>query len=640
MSSTNPALEASAQARDGRATFSSERRNSLDFFDLLVCAFLFASGGLLLYFRLRAQDFQHDDVFYFQRALSIIHLGYDGFNGAPETSQPPGLPYLFAGFCLLGRCSYPFILGSMAVFETLGLVATYALFRRQTARIVAIAICVLFVASPLTFSLATEWVATTFPVMFTSMSALLVAAKLDEATSRSARLRWGASLAVLVSCSMMIASAALSLLGAVVAKIVVTFFRDRQRALIHLKNYAAVLLLGIAVQGLWAHRKPMPIEWPIQGFPRPYVQQLPLKSGPNPELGHATWNDVVLRVESNLENETSLLLQLLYPGWINPALPSVAVAGPILLILLGCGNSAWLVRGDSLAEWYFAAYQTIYLFWPWKLEVRYFLPVAPLALFYLWRGAQTLFALAKNRPRILGAVWLPASTALAISNLLWLRQVVATTAAHGSLQPRLSLAFWCLSAILALWMIWKSSSWQRFLSVFLEWCLRPLGSLKLKPLHVAGAACGIFITFTVASGFAAGLQIGRQNLDLHSAINRTPPDAEAALWLRSHTPPDAILMSREVPTVSYISGRKVIWLPPSGNPRLLIEGIRKYKVDYIIVIKRENSYFLPPDDESMAALLATYPSTFRLVAQTPDVRIFQVLKDNLPAASQGNFFNE
>jgi 4-amino-4-deoxy-L-arabinose transferase-like glycosyltransferase len=638
MSSADPALGAAVRASDARAIFSSRRVDFPNFVDLLVYAFLLAAGAFFLYFRLRAHDFQHDDVFYFQRAISILHLGYDGFNGTPETSQPPGLPYLFAGFCLLGGCSYAVVLGSMAVFETLGLAVTYTLFRRETSQIVAIAICVLLVTFPLGFQLATEWVANAFPVFFTSMSALLVTARLDEAASRGARLRWGVLLAVLVACSVMIASATLSLLGAVVAKIASTFFRDRRLALKQLKNYAAVLLLGIAVQGLWTHRKPMPIEWPIQGFPRPYLQQLPLKSGPNPELGYATWRDVIVRVETNLKEEASLLLQLLYPGWINLALPSVAVTAPILLILLGLGDSLWRARGDTLAEWYFAAYQVIYLLWPWKLEVRYFLPVAPLALLYLWRGAEALLALAKNRPRILGAVWLPASAVLAAANWLWLRQVAgAASASHGSMQPKLSLAFWCFSGILALWIAWKSSAWQRFLSILLEWCSRPLGSLRFSPLHVAGAACGIFVAFMAASGFAAELRIGRQNLDLHSAVNRTPPDAEAALWLRSHTPSDAILMSREIPTVSYLSGRKVIWLPPSGDPRLLIEGIRKYKVDYISVIKRKDSYFLPPDDDSMAALLASYPSAFRPVAQTPEVRIFQVLKDNLPANSQGNF---
>jgi hypothetical protein len=208
------------------------------------------------------------------------------------------------------------------------------------------------------------------------------------------------------------------------------------------------------------------------------------------------------------------------------------------------------------------------------------------------------------------------------------------------MQPKLSLAFWCLSGILALWMAWKSPSWQGFFSVVQAWCSRPVGSLTFKPLHVLGAACGVFIAFTSAIGFAEEVRIGRENLDLHSAVNRTPPDAEAALWLRAHTAPDAILMSREIPTVSYVSGRKVIWLPPSGNPRLLIEGIRKYKVNYISVIRRNNSYFLPPDDVSMAALLASYPNAFCLVAEVQEGRIFRVLKDNLPAVSQGHFFYE
>jgi hypothetical protein len=640
MPSADPNASTVLQANPARATFPARIAKPFNLVDILAYGFLLAAGAFYFYFRSRASDFLHDDVFYFQRALSILHLGYDGFNGAPETTQPPGLTYLFAVSCLLGGCSYRVVQAAFPVFETLGLLVTYTFFRRQTSQLIAIVICVLVVASPVYFSLATAWIATSFPVFFTSMSTLLVSIKLDEAASTKVRFCWSALAAILVASSMMIASASLSLLGAVVAKIVVTFFRDRHRTLTHLKNYAAVLLLAITVQGLWAHRKPMPIEWPIQGFPRPYVQQLSLKSGPNPELGYATWRDIVLRVEKNLVDETSLLLKFLYPGWINPSLPSVAIAGPILLIFLGWGESLWLTRGDTLAEWYFAAHQVIYLFWPWNLEVRYFFPIAPLAMLYLWRGLQTLLALAENRPRILGAACVPASAILAVASLLWLRDShPAAQALPGGLQAKLSLVLWAFSVVPAAWMAWRSSSWKAFLSGFLEWCSRPLNPLKFKPLHMASAACAIYIAAVAMPGFAAELRLGKEYQDPHSSVNRIPPDVEAAWWLRSHTAPDAILMSRETPTVSYHSGRKVIWFPPSGNPHLLIEGIRRYKVDYVIVVKRADSYFLPPDDVAMAALLANYPAAFRLAMQAPDLRIFQVLKDNLPH-SQGHFFDE
>lgn len=640
MPSADPNAPTALQADRARTTFPSRITKPFNVVDIFAYAFLLAAGVFYYCFRSQARDFLRDDVFYFQRALSILHLGYDGFNGAPETTQPPGLPYLFAGFCLLGGCGYRVIQAAFPVFETLGLLVSYTFFRRQTSQIIAIVICVLVAASPVYFSLATAWIATSFPVFFTSMSALLVSEKLDEAASRKARICWSALAAILVASSMMIASAALSLLGAVVAKMVFIFFRDRRRTLAHLKNYTAVLLLAVVAQGLWAHRKPMPIEWPVQGFPRPYVQQLPLKSGPDPEQGYATWRDVVLRIKKNLLDETSLLLKFLYPGWINLALPSVAIAGPILLILLGWGESLWRARGDTLAEWYFAAYQVIYLFWPWNLEVRYFFPVAPLAMLYLSRGLQTLSALAKNRPRILGAAWVPASAILAAASLAWLRDShPVAPALPGGLQAKLSFGFWTLSVVPAMWMVWKSSSWQAFLSSFLEWCSCPLNSLKFKPLYVAAAACAVYVTVVATSGFATELRLGKEYRDPHSSVNRIPPDVEAAWWLRSHAAPDAILMSRETPTVSYHSERKVIWFPPSGNPRLLIEGIRRYKVDYLIVVKRADSYFLPPDDVAVAALLANYPDAFRLVMQTPDFRIFQILKDNLPS-SQGHFFDD
>jgi len=42
----------------------------------------------------------------------------------------------------------------------------------------------------------------------------------------------------------------------------------------------------------------------------------------------------------------------------------------------------------ELIEWYFAGYELIYLLWPWTMELRFLLPIAPLACFYIWQGAK------------------------------------------------------------------------------------------------------------------------------------------------------------------------------------------------------------------------------------------------------------
>jgi hypothetical protein len=61
-----------------------------------------------------------------------------------------------------------------------------------------------------------------------------------------------------------------------------------------------------------------------------------------------------------------------------------------------------------------------------------------------------------------------------------------------------------------------------------------------------------------------------------------------------------------------------------------MEGIQKHKIDYVVAVKRWYSYYLPPDDDCIAALLAKYPSALRLIEQTAEFRIFQVTRDGNP----------
>jgi len=69
----------------------------------------------------------------------------------------------------------------------------------------------------------------------------------------------------------------------------------------------------------------------------------------------------------------------------------------------------------------------------------------------------------------------------------------------------------------------------------------------------------------------------------------------------------------------------LIWFPPSSNPQLLMEGILRNRVNYVLVARREYNYYLPPDDDCFAPLLRAYPEAFRLVHQVPEFRIFRVV---------------
>jgi hypothetical protein len=84
-------------------------------------------------------------------------------------------------------------------------------------------------------------------------------------------------------------------------------------------------------------------------------------------------------------------------------------------------------------------------------------------------------------------------------------------------------------------------------------------------------------------------------------------------------------MARHVPITFHHANRKVVWFPPSSNPQLLMEGIQKHKIEYVISVSREDSYYLPPDDDCLAALQAAYPAALQLVESGPDFRIFKTV---------------
>jgi hypothetical protein len=605
--------------------------------DVVVFALILGFGLVQLYFIARAPDFPGDDVFYADAGRSLIEHGFYGISGYAETNMPPGLSSILGLLCMAGACSHAVFLRVMPIFGTLGFLASYSLLRRQAPRGVAAAICLLLISSRIHFSLVTQLVFPAYPYLFATMSALLVARKFERASRFLSRLGWGILLTALIAASLMFASAAIAFLGAIVASICFVFFRDRHLAFSRLRIYLAVLLLGIAVQGLWVHSGRLDAsagiaasEWPVPGFPQSYMSQLKVKSGNYPELGMATPRDIAARVFQNACDHGNLLSRMLLRRLPQVAWMSVLVAGPLLLIALGWFSSIWS-KGGGLQDWYFAGYEFIYLLWPWSTEARFFLPIAPLACLYAWQGAEVLASLAKNKPRMLGAVWFPVAIFLSVCAFFWTHgSGVGKQFENSGLEDEVSVILWLLSAILAAWMVRADSAWLT--PGFALWrstpvAVRQLFGRLLRLLPIVAVA-GLIVL-----GLSMQLEIGRANLDPNSATNGSP-DAVAGAWIGSHTDPNSVIMARHVPTLSHYSNRKIIWFPLSSNPHLLMEGILRHKINYVIVVHREStdSYYLPSDDDCFAPLLTTYPDAFHLVVQTQKFRIYQVSKSpTIPA---------
>lgn len=600
-----------------------EKDASYQLADVLIVACILVLGAFAFFSRDRAGDFLYDDVYYADCAKSLLARGFYGILDRPETTQPPGVSAILALLCFAGACTRAVFLSAMAVFETLGFLACYALLRRQTPRVVAGAICLLLMSSSLYFSLATQWVSTCFPFLFATMGSLLVARRLEAATRRASQYAWGFLLSVLLAASLMFGSTAIALVGSFVMWIAISMLRERALGVMRLRKFLAVLLIAIAVEGIWMSRKPFD-EWPrVPGFPGPYTQQLLLKDGHDPELGRATLNDIPARIGRKAFEQSLMLAEVVFRRWIDPSWASMLIMGPLLLIFAGWFYSVWNT-GGGLEEWYFAAGEFILFLWPWRLDPRSFLPLAPLACLFAWRGAFGLVFFAKHKARLMGAIWLPMAAILSYSSWRWMHGVAFSgPTSHAGLQAESSFAVWILSGLLATWMIWKDCAWtdsfiapgKRFSSL--------MERLPISTRTVGQFLVGAIVASLIFFGISEQWSMRRGNLDLTSPQHRPPTDLEAALWVRDHTDSSAVIMARQVPITYHYSGRNMVWFPPSANAQILMEGIRRYKVNYVVLIRRKQSYFLPPEEDCFAAVLADNPGAFRLASENTKFRVYE-----------------
>ena len=592
--------------------------------DLIVFALIIGFGVLQFFYT----DFLTDNVYPADTARSLVEHGFYGINGYAETNYPPGFVTMFALLCIVGGCSGIVFMRAMVVFGTFGFLASYELLRRQAPRAVAAATCLLLVSSEIYFTLVTRLLNQAFPYFFTTMSALLVTRKFESATTLRSRIGWGALLTGLILASLMFMSAGIALLSAIGASICALFVRNPRIGFARLRIYVAVLLVGIVAQEVWMRRDSPEAsggvaaqEWPIAGFPHSYLSQLRVKNGNYPELGMATPSDVVIRILRHASEQAGALSNALLRSSIAMTSFSVTVIVPLLLIVLGWCVCVWTTAG-GLQDWYFAGYIFIYLVWPWDLEPR--VPVAPLACLYIWHGGKAVALLAKNSPRILGVLWFPVAIPLAICSWVWVPKGLDKSGLHDWS----SFVVWLTTAVLAAWMIRAGEGWLQPFSAFAQWFAAAARALRVSPRRIFQLLGLALVSILIFVGLAKQFRLGRENLDPGSLLNRPSAVVAAAEWIASHTEPAAIVMARNVPVVWHYTQRKLIWLPPSSNSQLLMDGIRRHKIDFVIVMRRENNpYWLPPDDACFDPLLAAHPDAFRLVNQASEFRIFQVARN-------------
>jgi hypothetical protein len=551
------------------------------------------------------------DVTYLELAKSITGgTGY-GYDLKPETMLPPGFPYLLALFTVFLGTSYAVLVRTMAVFTTLALVFSYEVLRSRVSRQVSAAICLLIGSSPIIFRFSTTLVFSDLPYFCASMMLLWSLTRLDSDARRWKTTFWWLLSLVLVVASVLLRSTGTALLGGVLGWITISVFKDRASLKRRLQIFLPLVVAGMLAQMAWMHWavRHQYSEWPVHGYQENYLSQLRIKNGNDPELGLATWKDVLERPFQNADDRGAELWALIARKPVAPAWYSPMSAVPILLVLMGLGATLW-ESGGGISEWYFVCYEGMYLFWPWNFEDRFFLPVAPLACLYLWRGITLVSRLGKVRPGRVVCVAVATALAGILSVEIWGRHIE-----HP--KPRLCIAAWgfIIAFSVFLWLVGRRRSWSF-----------PFVTGR-SAATVWPATVAVFVTCMVAIGIGSQVRLGIENLHFRVQDDSFYPDREAAQWIEENTSPSAVVMARKDDIVYHYGRRRVIWFPPTSDARLLMDGVRRYNVQYVVVVAGNDSYWSPPASDSFALLSKAYPNAFELVHRSAQGSVYQILPD-------------
>lgn len=587
--------------------------------DWAVCSLIVALGVLQFMLPQKGSEFVHGDTVYIEIARSILERGTYrlDFN---DVMYPPGLPALLALLWAMLGDSHEILVRSMALFEVLALLAAYDLLRREAGRAAAATICLLLASSPDLFAFSTQWVYSDLPFFFTSMATLLVAHRLERADKPRTRVVLGVLCAILLLCSLLLRSSGVALLAGMGAWLAIaSALGEATTRGRRLKAFAGALLVGVVFQAAWmawvaTHET---VEWPmLDGHPRTYLSQFKVKSGVTPELGTASVTDVIARVPTNLAARALGLAELVTHHYVDPAWHSPPVLGAVLLIALGLGASL-RPAGGGPAEWYFMAHEAMYLTWPWPFETRFLIPVAPLACLYLWRGAAVVLRTFTQAPRTLALVGMPIGLAAGAAALV-------SAAGTSSAQAKLAVVVWSIVVALSAALLARPGAVARLATT--PWWSNRSTRMPLARTTVAVIVAGLF-----AWGVRQQLDIGQENLAFDVKAHALYGRVLAARWIDQHTAGSSVVMARQLDVIHHHANRKVVWFAPLSDSKTLMDGIERLQADYVLATNFWN-YYLPSEDDSVAALVKRYPQALRIVHEEANCRVYEVVRANPPTA--------
>ena len=120
------------------------------------------------------------------------------------------------------------------------------------------------------------------------------------------------------------------------------------------------------------------------------------------------------------------------------------------------------------------------------------------------------------------------------------------------------------------------------------------------------------------------MAIGHNRANLDATKESLYPELEASDWIRTHEPPNVVLMAREPEFVFHYAHDPTVWFPPISDAKVLMDGIRRYHVEFVVVARHQPSYWLPTEVYCFQALEQDYPGVFHLSHRGPDDSVYEV----------------
>jgi len=133
------------------------------------------------------------------------------------------------------------------------------------------------------------------------------------------------------------------------------------------------------------------------------------------------------------------------------------------------------------------------------------------------------------------------------------------------------------------------------------------------------------VCLLVGNGLVHQIDVARKNRAFDLSQSSTFPDIQAAQWIHTHVPQGSVIMARQWDVAYHYAARKVVWFPPTTDADLLLKGILKYHVDYVVVVTRgDGSYWRPDDDRCFRSLVDRYPDLFAVVQAGSREKVYAV----------------